>query len=192
MSSSKTVSSILMAMLVDKGLIEYDQPIAKYWPEFAQNGKDRVTVSDLMRHESGLPVLHKKFKPEDLFLENIKKNSVGEVIETDTQVFPGDGSVRMYHTLTRGWIENEIFRRVFPGGLTMGEFLKQELNPFANTNIVCGAKEEDFEKLVYFEALGTVKGLTNMLYHGPERAPVIGTLSDLTALGPILTANNAK
>ena len=96
-----------------------------------------------MRHESGLAKLHKVFKPEDLFLENIKNNSIGEVIETDSLVLP-EGNHRMYHMLSRGWIENEIFRRVYPGRKTMGEFLREEINPEYQVNIVCGAREEDF------------------------------------------------
>lgn len=106
-----------------------------------------------MRHESGLSVLHKVLKPEDLFLENIKKNSIGEIIETDSLVLP-EGNHRMYHTLSRGWIENEIFRRVYPEGKTMGEFLREEINPNQGVNILCGVKDEDFEKLVYWEPLG--------------------------------------
>ncbi len=43
-SSGKVVESLVAAMLVDRGLLEYDAPIAKYWPEFAQNGKEKITV----------------------------------------------------------------------------------------------------------------------------------------------------
>ena len=53
-SSGKCVAAILMAIMRDKGLIEYDAPVHKYWPEFAQNGKEHITVQDVLRHESGL------------------------------------------------------------------------------------------------------------------------------------------
>ena len=190
MSSSKVVSSILMAILVDKGLIQYDDTIAKHWPEFGQNGKDKTTIADLMRHEAGLPKLHEVLKPEDLLTENIKQNSIGKIIETDTQVFP-TGNPRIYHALTRGWIENEIFRRVFPGGLTMGEFLRQEVNPDHGINIVCGAKEEEFEKLVYFEALGGYQTFKN-LWKGPEKAPVGATFGELAGAGKLMEESNKK
>jgi CubicO group peptidase (beta-lactamase class C family) len=53
-SSGKSVASILIAMMVDKGLLSYNDKISKHWPEFAQNGKDHILVSDLMRHDAGL------------------------------------------------------------------------------------------------------------------------------------------
>ena len=55
--SSQTVSSIIFARMVDAGLIDYPMPISQYWPNFAQNGKDKLTVADLMKHESGIQKL---------------------------------------------------------------------------------------------------------------------------------------
>ncbi len=43
-------SALAMAMLVDRGLLDYKKPVATYWPEFAQHGKENITVSDVMRH----------------------------------------------------------------------------------------------------------------------------------------------
>ena len=59
MSSGKNVAAICMAMMFDQELLSYDETIAKYWPEFSQNGKGEIKVSDLMRHECGLNRLHK-------------------------------------------------------------------------------------------------------------------------------------
>ena len=59
MSSSKSVAAILMAIMVDQGVLDYSKPICHYWPEFAQNGKEQVTVSDMLRHEGGIHKLHK-------------------------------------------------------------------------------------------------------------------------------------
>ena len=56
-SSGKSVAAILMGIMADKGLLEWDAPVTKYWPEFGKNGKDIVKVKDVMKHESGLPVL---------------------------------------------------------------------------------------------------------------------------------------
>jgi len=49
-SSGKSVAAILMGIMADKGLIEWEAPVTKYWPEFGKNGKDIVKVSDVMRH----------------------------------------------------------------------------------------------------------------------------------------------
>ena len=53
-SNGKTISSILLGMLSDAGLVSYDDKISLHWPEFGKNGKDFVKVKDLMRHEAGL------------------------------------------------------------------------------------------------------------------------------------------
>jgi CubicO group peptidase (beta-lactamase class C family) len=66
MSSGKSVASILIGIMVDKGLLEYNEPVAKYWPEFAQNGKESIKVADIMRHEGGLHKLHKMMQVEDM------------------------------------------------------------------------------------------------------------------------------
>jgi CubicO group peptidase (beta-lactamase class C family) len=50
MSNSKMVCSIMLACLADKGLLDFSKPVAHYWPEFAQNGKDKITVSDVVKH----------------------------------------------------------------------------------------------------------------------------------------------
>ena len=65
----------------------------------------------------------------------------------------------------------------------MGEFLRQELNPQFDLNIVCGAKDSDFDKLVYFEKLGDYQGFKNLLIKGPDKAPVGASLSEMSKVG---------
>jgi CubicO group peptidase (beta-lactamase class C family) len=72
-SSGKSVASIMLAKVVDQGLIAYEDEVAKHWPEFAQNGKDKMKVEDVMRHEAGFtnwPVDNTPYK--DAFTEGIK------------------------------------------------------------------------------------------------------------------------
>ena len=61
-SSGKSVGNILMGLMRQQGLVDYDRPVKDYWPEFAQNGKDNITISDVCRHESGLHKLHKQYQ----------------------------------------------------------------------------------------------------------------------------------
>ena len=106
-------------MLVDKGLLRYDEKVSTYWPEFASNGKSEVKVEDVLRHESGLARFNGcTHKQEDILRENLKRNAIGSVIEKCSLVFPSadscNGSKREYHAATRGFILNEIVRRVDP------------------------------------------------------------------------------
>ncbi len=143
-SSTKSVAAIVFACLVDKGLVQYDQKIAKYWPEFAKNGKEDITVEQLLRHEAGLGQWIGKFKFEDLLTENIKKNAIGKVVEEESCHFPPEkmNTKREYHGMSRGWILNEIFRRVEPSGRTIGEYLKDEIAGPLDLNVYIGAPDE--------------------------------------------------
>ena len=130
-SSGKSIECILLAMLADQGLLNFAERVATYWPEFVgtQKDKDRLTVADVMRHEAGLASLNITLSPEQLTASALKQNAVGQVLEQHPLRFAGaSGSPREYHAITRGWIANEIFRRVEPTGRTMGEFLRDEVS----------------------------------------------------------------
>jgi CubicO group peptidase (beta-lactamase class C family) len=66
-SATKTVTSLAVLMLVDRGLLELDASVARYWPEFAANGKDGVTLRHLLSHTSGVSGWDEPFAVEDLY-----------------------------------------------------------------------------------------------------------------------------
>ncbi len=146
-SSGKSLEAIAMASLVDKGLLRYEAKIAEYWPEFAANGKAELTVADLMRHEAGLAAFKTSIPPEDLLTENLKLNRVGAVIEAHPPAFRRVGSRREYHAVTRGWIANEVFRRVDPEGRTIGEFLRQDISGPLGVDVIIGLRQDELERV---------------------------------------------
>ena len=75
------LGAILIATLVDQGLLSYDDKVSKYWPEFAQNGKEDVTVAQVMRHECGLQKFDTQLELKMTSTDNVKKNSIGSIIE---------------------------------------------------------------------------------------------------------------
>ena len=154
-SSGKSLEAIAIASLVSKGLLSYDARITQYWPEFGANGKDGVTVADLMRHEAGLANFDTSLDMEDLFTENIKQNAIGRIIEQHPSSHgTTGGGKREYHALTRGWIVNEVFRRVDPAGRTIGEFLDEEISQPLKADAVIGVKEQEMGRVSKVRALG--------------------------------------
>jgi CubicO group peptidase (beta-lactamase class C family) len=154
-SSGKSLEAIAMASLVDKGLLSYDARITDYWTDFGANGKDGLTVAELMRHEAGLAAFSVSLESQDLLTENIKQNRVGRVIEGLTQKFrKGGGSRREYHAVTRGWIVNEVFRRVDPAGRTIGEFLRDDISKPLEVDAVIGVSESDLKRTSKVTPLG--------------------------------------
>ncbi len=154
-SSGKSLESIAIASLVGRGLLDYKAKIVDYWPEFAANGKGELTVAELMRHEGGMAAFNTSLDAEDLLAENIKQNRVGRVIEGHPLRFrKGKGSRREYHAITRGWIVNEIFRRVDPRGRTLGEFLREEISSPLEADAIIGVKEAELDRISKVSPLG--------------------------------------
>ena len=152
-SSGKSLETIAMAWLVGKGLLSYSAKITEYWPEFGANGKGDLTVADLMRHEAGLATFNVSIIGEQLFTDNLKLNKVGSIIEGQTPLYK-DGSRREYHAITRGWIANEVFRRVDPARRTMGEFLEEEISTPLEVDAFIGIKEEQLTRREKVSMLG--------------------------------------
>ena len=95
-SSTKNLTAIAMAMLVDRGLLCYSDRVAKHWPMFGQKGKDGLTVADVLRHEGGLPFFSQQMEIEDSWPENIANNGVGSIIEGEEPFFPNGNSRYTY------------------------------------------------------------------------------------------------
>lgn len=109
----------------------------------------------------------KMIKEEDLWTENIKKNKIGALIESEHSVF-WDGMKRQYHASTRDMITNEIFRRLDPKQRTMGEYLRDVVCPQIGTrNIISGAKSNEMSNLNYFKSQ-SMWSMMKALWNGPK------------------------
>ncbi len=154
-SSGKSLEAIALAMLADRGLLEFSAPIAEYWPEYAANDKHATTVADLMRHESGLASFSETVRPGDLHPERIRENALGAIIQRQTPMFrPGQGNQREYHAITRGWVANEVFRRIEPDGRTMGQFLRDEVSDVLGADVYIGLRDEEMQRISGVQMLG--------------------------------------
>jgi len=142
-SSTKSLTAIMMAMAKDRGLLDYSDKIIKHWPKFGQEGKEDITIADLMRHECGLPVLIPPPSADDIQTESIKNNTLGKLIENHKPNWPAEGK-RQYHAITRGWIANEIFRRADPQKRTMGEFLDLEIAKKLGADVFVGCSKQNY------------------------------------------------
>lgn len=192
-SAGKTIGAIMIAVMVDQGLLDYNEPVATYWPEFANNGKDKILLKDVLCHDAGLVELCERFNYQWSLTENIKKNMVGQVIEnTPTRKFP-HGITRKYHALCKDLITNEIFRRVEPQGRTMGEYFHQEIKDRYQIQVqICSTPEdnaitqnvkfasEEFNKMLMMEEDSfSTNYLPYMTSHGKEMMEKYAEASDL-------------
>jgi len=152
-SSTKSLTAIALAWLYDQGLLDYDARITEYWPQFGQNGKEDITVADLMRHEAGLPAAG-PVPVEDCLPESIQQNKVGTMLESEEAKWAVEGK-RAYHAFSRwftflpspkmyrGWIANEVFRRVHPEGSTIGSFVREKISKEFGARVFVGVHDAE-------------------------------------------------
>ena len=115
-STTKGVAATVIHILAARGVFKYDDPIALYWPEFAQHGKEAITLRHVLTHSSGIPQL-----PADLSLEDAADWDRMCAIVAALPPLWRPGSKMEYHALTYGWILGEVARRAT--GTPFGELL---------------------------------------------------------------------
>lgn len=150
-SSGKSVAAFVVAMMVEQGLLDYEEKVSKYWPEFGQEGKEDLTLADVLRHEAGLDTFDEAITIDVTHTDRIKENALGSVIERSASTYTpntlnkdGTASKRAYHGLTRGFILNEVVRRVEPSGRTIGQIIREDVGI---QGIRCGLTEEELKQV---------------------------------------------
>jgi CubicO group peptidase (beta-lactamase class C family) len=117
-SASKGMASTVIHRLADRGLIDYDAPVAEYWPEFGANGKSALTVREVMRHRAGLSGLRGATK-EDLLDHLVMEERLAAAAPGRLLGKPA------YHALTYGWLMSGLARAVTGKG--MRALIREEL-----------------------------------------------------------------
>ncbi|WP_040776154.1 serine hydrolase domain-containing protein [Nocardia pneumoniae] len=121
-SSSKGMAAFTVAAAVSKGLLDYEQPVAKYWPEFAAHGKDAVTVRQLIDHQAGLSGLSDIVRlPEIADLDGL-----ATLLAAQKPAWR-PGTRHGYHAITLGLYQGELLRRVDPRGRTLGRIFAEDI-----------------------------------------------------------------
>jgi len=136
-STTKGLSALAMALAHSRGLFEYDRPVSEYWPEFAQNGKDRITVRQLMAHQAGLFAFDELGDKETI--SNLDRLS--EVLARQKPAYE-PGTRHTYHALTLGFYQSELLRRVDPEGRSLGQFFQDEIATPLELDFYIGLPED--------------------------------------------------
>lgn len=119
-STTKTMTALTALFLADKGELDFAAPVAKYWPEFAANGKADVTVAQLMSHSAGLSGWKEPLVREDLYdWEKATSLLAAQAPYWEPGTAPG------YHAMTQGYLVGEVIRRVT--GQTVGTVFRKEI-----------------------------------------------------------------
>ena len=121
-STSKGVAALVVASLRSRGHLDYDAPVSTYWPEFGVQGKQELTVRQLLAHEAGLAVLDRPLHRTDL----LDLDALAVVLAGQRPAWT-PGTRHGYHAMTLGLFQNELVRRTDPEGRTLGQVLAEDL-----------------------------------------------------------------
>lgn len=119
-SCTKGMTALAVHRLAERGLVDYDAPVATYWPEFAAAGKEGVTVRHLLTHAAGLNRLRDPLPPGGIY----EWDTVVAALARETP-FWDPGTAHGYHTLSFGHLNGEVVRRV--DGRDLGTFFHEEI-----------------------------------------------------------------
>ena len=163
MSTTKGLSAMTLALASARGWLDYDAPVARCWPEFAQNGKDKVTVRQLLGHEAGLVLLD-----EQLTLDKLRDfDAMARLLARQKPAW-APGTRHGYHTMTLGLYMQELIRRVDPAHRTLGRFFHDEIAAPLGLEFYIGLPRAiPGERLARVKTLSPWRGLLALRYTPP-------------------------
>jgi CubicO group peptidase (beta-lactamase class C family) len=121
-SATKGMAAMTLALAHSRGWLDYEERVATYWPEFAQRGKDAITVRQLLAHQAGLFAFD---EPVDRGIV-ADPDRLAAVMARQAPAWP-PGTRQAYHGLTLGFYEGELLRRIDPRHRTLGRFFQEEI-----------------------------------------------------------------
>ena len=134
-STTKGVAAFCIALAMEKGLLKYEEKVSTYWPEFASNGKEDITVGMLMSHQAGI------CSPETRNVDDYyNQNLMAEKLAGMTPIWE-PGTASGYHSMTFGWLTSELILRVT--GKSLGTFFREEVGDQHEIDFFIGLPESE-------------------------------------------------
>lgn len=121
-SATKGMAAMALALANSRGLLDYEERVCTYWPEFAQSGKNTITVRQLLAHQAGLFAFH---EPVDRALIADLDRLAMVLAREKPEWEPG--SRQAYHAMSLGFYEGELLRRIDPQHRSLGQFFQDEI-----------------------------------------------------------------
>jgi CubicO group peptidase (beta-lactamase class C family) len=139
-SCTKTLTALAALIAIDRGLVDAFAPVAKYWPEFADNGKQDIEVRHLLSHTSGVSGWEAPFSIEDIY----DWEKATSRLARQAPWWP-PGTASGYHAVNYGHLIGEVIRRAT--GKTLKEFVRDEIAQPLGADVQIGARHEDYHRI---------------------------------------------
>jgi len=157
-STTKIMTTLVMMMLQDQGRLDFDDPVAKYWPEFAANGKANITIAHILSHRAGIPFLsypllaEKTKTPIPRVTIGDRKSIARAIVETRPAWKPGEKNG--YHGMTIGMVSDEVVAHLTGKYPPMGDILRKKVfDPLGLRNIYLGLPASQYDRMAKMNIL---------------------------------------
>jgi CubicO group peptidase (beta-lactamase class C family) len=169
-SVSKQIVATALYILVERGLVSVELPMAEYWPEFAAKGKDRVTVAQVLAHQSGVVSFG---SPHPKSVDDLRDwdQVVANLAAAELAFTPGEKS--SYQALNHGYMLGEIIRRTDPQHRSLSEFVHEEISePLGIKDLYFGTPPSEHHRVATLTTEFTLKGMASDLIAQAVPAPM--------------------
>ncbi len=171
-STTKAIASLVIALLVERGALDYEQKITDIWPEFGVYGKDILSIAQILSHQSGLSGISTPIEPQDWF----DWEKICTLLAEQKPIWP-PATQSGYHPLTFGFLVGEIARRSDPKKRTLGTILKEDICQPNNIDFYIGtpksehSRTADLFKPRQMSNMGEINEATKMAFLKPWSSP---------------------
>jgi CubicO group peptidase (beta-lactamase class C family) len=139
-STTKGATAMCANKLIERGELDVDAPVAQYWPEFAQNGKEKIPVRMLLNHQAGLYTVDEAPR----YADTIRWDPIIEKLAAQKPLWE-PGTEHGYHAVTYGWLVGEVVRRI--SGTSIGTFFQEEFAEPLGIDFWIGLPKEHHERV---------------------------------------------
>lgn len=162
-STTKGMALVVLAKLHSDGLLDYNEKVCTYWPKFAKNGKENITVEQLITHKAGLVLLDRSVKVSELN----NYDELSKLLENAKPMWK-PGKKHGYHSATIGLFMQQLVRRIDKKGRTIGQYFHEEIAKPLGIDFYIGIPE-DFKpsRLATLEMISPIQGIFNL--HKPPK-----------------------
>jgi CubicO group peptidase (beta-lactamase class C family) len=159
-STTKILMMTVMMMFYDQGRLDFDDPVAKYWPEFAKNGKENITIADVLSHRAGFPFLSRPLLVDAPVVRVVPGDRAGiaRAIE-DARPEWKPGEKNGYHGIVIAMVSDEIVARLTGKFPPMGDILRKEIfEPLGLEDIYLGLPPSQYHRMAKMNVLSPQTG----------------------------------
>lgn len=181
-STTKGMASMALAVAHSRGRVDFDERVATYWPEFARNGKDAITVRQLLSHQAGLAALDEPLDRDVL----ADRDRLATRLADQAPLWP-PGHRQGYHAWTLGFYEGELLRRADPEGRTIGRAFAEDVASPLGIEFHIGLPDEVGDhRIARFHGVHPARGLLHL--RDTPRALLLGLLNPRSLTARAFTA----